>query len=258
MGNTVFANGAGLFHSGSGGSGKAYPDVCLSPPPAPTGPVPIPYPNSLSASDLADGSSSVLIEGNPTALEDASSISTSTGDEAGNQGGNVVTHKKKGKGYFLLWSFDVQIEGKGVCRHGDPIGQNCGSKPVGAPTIKARVNQAYGRVKNCPRPYDRHKDRGSSPRSPTPAQTLHVNTLPNNKCPCGSTKGPMTADHKPQIVTIYYNGGCNDLPKMEQRIKRNSAVQAQCPKCLVGDGGPAGHYSSMVNKLYKAAGAPGF
>ncbi|MHC4328442.1 MAG: DUF4150 domain-containing protein [Planctomycetota bacterium] len=258
MANTVFSNGSGLFHKGSGGTGKAFPDVCLSPPPAPTGPVPVPYPNSLAASDLADGSKTVKIQGKPTALEDSSSISTSKGDEGGNQGGNVVTHKTKGKGYFQLWSFDVKIEGKGVDRDGDPIGQNCASGPPGSPTIRAKVNQAFSRVQDCPRPYNRHTDRGSNPRSPTPAQTAHVNTPPNNVCPCGSTKGPMTADHKPQIVVIYYFGGCKDLAKMEQRIKRNSAVQAQCPTCLAGDGGPAGHFSRMINELYKAAGVPGF
>ena len=74
MGITVFANGQGFFHKGSGGSGKAFPDVCLSPPPPPAGPLPIPYPNNLTASDLADGSKTVKIDGEPTALEDASYV----------------------------------------------------------------------------------------------------------------------------------------------------------------------------------------
>ena len=100
MAHTVFANGDGLFHKGSGGSGKAFPDVCLSPPPAPTGPVPVPYPNIADAGDLSEGSSTVKVNGEPTALEDKSYVSTSSGDEAGNQGGNVVTHKTKGKFSF--------------------------------------------------------------------------------------------------------------------------------------------------------------
>jgi|CXWL01.1.fsa_nt_gi uncharacterized Zn-binding protein involved in type VI secretion len=260
MTNTVFANGKGLFHKGSGGTGKAFPDVCLSPP---TPPIPVPYPNNLKASDLVEGSSTVKIQGEPTALEDVSYISTSTGDEGGTQGGNVVTHKTKGKGYFMLWSFDVKVEGKGVACHGDPMGQNCASSPPGSPDLKAKVNQIFGRVKDCPRPYNRHTDRGSAPRSPTPTQTAYVNTPPNNVCACGYKGKPppsneMTADHKPQIVTIYYAGGCKDLVKMEQRIKRNSAVVAQCPTCLAGDGGPAGHFSRMIKALYKAANTPGF
>src|SRR5579859_4319604 len=114
MGCTVFANNDGFFSKNSGGSGKAFPDVCLSPPPPPAGPVPIPYPNMLQASDLTQGSTTVKIDGAPTALEDSSFVSTSSGDEAGTQGGNVVTHQTKGKGYFMLWSFDVKVEGKGV------------------------------------------------------------------------------------------------------------------------------------------------
>src|SRR5687768_7007249 len=110
MSCTVFANSNGLFHKGSGGKGVAAADVCLSPPPPPAGPVPVPYVNSLSAADLADGSKTVKIQSEPTALEDQSNISTSTGNEAGTQGGSVITHKTKGKGYFTTWSHDVKIE----------------------------------------------------------------------------------------------------------------------------------------------------
>src|SRR6476620_9766212 len=131
MALTVFAEGMGLFHKGSGGFAVAPGDVCLSPPPPPAPPAPVPYINNLSAGDLDKGSKSVLIDGEQTALEDASEVTTSTGDEAGTQGGNVITHKTKGKGYFSLWSSTVKIESKGVCRHGDPMGQNCASMPYG-------------------------------------------------------------------------------------------------------------------------------
>lgn len=39
MGLSVFAENLGLFHKGSGGKGVAPGDVCLSPPPPPTGPM---------------------------------------------------------------------------------------------------------------------------------------------------------------------------------------------------------------------------
>ena len=78
MGLTVYAEGMGLFHKGSGGRGVAPGDVCLTPPPPPAGPLPIPYVNMCSASDLDKGSSTVLVDDEPTALEDASNISTST------------------------------------------------------------------------------------------------------------------------------------------------------------------------------------
>ncbi len=140
MSSTVFAEGMGFFHKGSGGQGIAPGDVCLSPPPPPAGPAPVPYVNQLTASTLADGSSTVKIEGQPTALEDKSYTSSSSGDEGGTQGGNVVTHRTKGKGYFKLWSFTVQVEGLGVCRHGDMMGQNCGSTPPGCVDMKALVS----------------------------------------------------------------------------------------------------------------------
>jgi len=49
--------------------------------------LPVPYVNNLSASDLSKGSTTVKVQGNPTALEDSSEIATSTGDEPGTQGG---------------------------------------------------------------------------------------------------------------------------------------------------------------------------
>jgi hypothetical protein len=126
MALTVFAEKMGFFHKGSGGIGVAPLDVCLSPPP---GPVPIPYTNVLFAKDLIKGSKTVRIDGEPTFLEDHSETSTSIGDEGGTLGGSVVTGVILGKGYFMVWSMTVQIEGLGVCRHGDMMGQNSASSP---------------------------------------------------------------------------------------------------------------------------------
>ncbi len=140
MGNTVFADGMGLFHKGSGGKGVAPVDVCLTPPPPPAGPLPVPYVNMLQASDLAKGSKKVKIQGEPTALEDASNISTSTGNESATQGGGLVTHKTKGKGSFTLWSFTVKVESKGVCCNGHPMLQNTASTPPNIVCAAALVN----------------------------------------------------------------------------------------------------------------------
>ncbi|RUU93777.1 DUF4150 domain-containing protein [Mesorhizobium sp. M7A.F.Ca.MR.176.00.0.0] len=163
MGNSVYAEGMGFFHKGSGGQGVAPGDVCLSPPPPPTGPVPVPYVNMLSASDLTKGSKSVKIQGNPTALENASEVATSTGDEAGTQGGGVITHKTKGKGTFKLWSFVVKVEGKGVARHGDTMGQNEMSDPPNCVDAQAIVdfNKVLGDKAGvpCTVPYDQEKHR---------------------------------------------------------------------------------------------------
>jgi hypothetical protein len=235
MGCTVFANDNGFFHKGSGGTGKAFPDVCLSPPPAPTGPVPVPYPNNLQASDLADGSKTVLIQGEPTALEDASNISTSTGDEAGNQGGGVVTHKTKGKGYFKLWSFDVKVEGKGVDRHDDPMGQNCSSTPFNGMDAKAQVIYEKAKTaKPCPKKYPGHP-------GTTPTQRALVNAPgpPPPACwECGTTDpgtrhGGFIADHRPPCIVMWYGGGCQ--PGREQAFKDwahdDNSVKPHCQGC---------------------------
>jgi uncharacterized Zn-binding protein involved in type VI secretion len=47
----------------------------------------------------------------------------STGDEPGSAGG-VISGKIKGKAEFVLYSFDVKIEGKNACRMGDLMTHN--------------------------------------------------------------------------------------------------------------------------------------
>ena len=120
MPSKVFANGMGLSHTKSGGISTVFPDVCKTP--SPGGPIPVPYPNVGKSSDTADGSKNVKIQGGPTMLK-GSNYSASTGDEAGSAGG-VVSSKTRGKCEFSLYSFDVKIEGKNVCRTGDLMTHN--------------------------------------------------------------------------------------------------------------------------------------
>ena len=235
MSLTVYAEGKGFFHKGSGGSGVAPGDVCLSPPPPPTGPAPIPYVNSLSAGDLTKGSTTVKIDGNPTALSDKSYVATSTGDEGGTQGGNVITHKTKGKGYFKTWSFNVFVQGEGVACHDDMMGQNCTSTPPGCVDMKAVTSFLLRddvKIKPCDKPYKRRK----SPKSPTPEQTKHVAGGPCWECARDLHKSDWSsitvygnkvvakasaylsglkdnknfvADHQPPLSIAWYLGGCH-------------------------------------------------
>jgi uncharacterized Zn-binding protein involved in type VI secretion len=119
MGVKVFANN--LEVCGEASSHKvlgAMPDVCMSPPAPPAGPVPIPYPNFSQASDLKDGSKSVKIGGKPVALKGKSTFKKSKGDEAAtkNFGGGVVSHEITGAVEPKAGSFDVKIEGHSVVR----------------------------------------------------------------------------------------------------------------------------------------------
>ncbi len=93
MGRDVDANGRSILHKGHGMTHTcAVPDVCKTP--TPGGPVPIPYVNIAMDSDITDGAETVKIEGNPVANLGAK-ISTSTGDEAGSDGGRNNSDKMK-------------------------------------------------------------------------------------------------------------------------------------------------------------------
>lgn len=237
MGLSVYAEGMGLFHKGSDGKGVAPGDVCLSPPPPPGGPQPVPYVNNLMASDLTKGSTTVKIDGEPTALENESEVATSTGDEPGVQGGNVVTHKTKGKGFFLLWSFTVKIEGKGVCRHGDMMGQNSASSPPGCVDAKALVE--FKRLnwtqpgKKCARKYPGHISTTESQRAKVRGLKCWV-----PRCKVSATR----ADHQPPLSIAWYKGGCHNPKKFKQWAKNLSSVK---PHCAAHSSSQGGHLSKL-------------
>jgi uncharacterized Zn-binding protein involved in type VI secretion len=123
---TVIVNNRTVVHASSSGVATAFPDVCKTPSPA--GPIPIPYPNIAMSSDTADGSSTVKMDGNPIMIQ-GSNFSTSTGDEAGSAGGGVASNTTKGKAEFIMYSFDVKVDGKSVPRLGDTMLQNKMSSP---------------------------------------------------------------------------------------------------------------------------------
>lgn len=123
---TVGANMMSVVHKGSNGIAITVPDVCLTPIIIP---IPIPYPNISMSSDLAKGSKKVKADGESIAIEGCN-FQMSTGDEAGSVGG-VMSGKVKGKAEFLLYSMDVKIEGKGVCRAFDMVLSNDNNTPPG-------------------------------------------------------------------------------------------------------------------------------
>lgn len=126
MPTTVGVNKLSIVHKDSGGTVSFMPDVCKTPaPPAP--PVPIPYPNVAMSKDADKAAKTVTCDGNPICIQ-GSEFKTSTGDEAGSVGG-VVSGCTKGKAAFLVGSFDVMVEGKGVVRFGDQMLGNQGSAP---------------------------------------------------------------------------------------------------------------------------------
>lgn len=123
---TVNVNFLTVVHAGSSGVVMGFPDVCKTP--SPGGPIPIPYPNIAKSQDTAQGSQTVQMDGNPIMLQ-GSVFATSTGDEAGTAGGGVASNTIKGKAEFKLYSFDVKVEGKNVCRLTDIMVLNELSSP---------------------------------------------------------------------------------------------------------------------------------
>jgi uncharacterized Zn-binding protein involved in type VI secretion len=244
VGLTVYAEGMGLFHKGSGGQGIAPADVCLSPPPPPAGPVPVPYVNMLSASDLTGGSKSVKIDGEETALEDASSISTSTGDEPGTQGGNVMTAQTKGKGSFTLWSSTVKIEGKGVCRHGDPLGQNSSSTPYGCVDMAAITSFQQKGWKNMGEPCTKKYKRPKEGR-PNAAQKKQIEGTACWRAPCTGTA--TVPDHQPPLAVAWALGGCYNETKFKEWAKSTEATPRG--HCRMHSRMQGGELSNISEKL---------
>ena len=122
---TIHLNGRSnsLIHKGSTGIAKStIPDVCKTP--SPGGPVPIPYPVIVSmSSDLANGSTTVKADGGNMAAIKGCEFGRCSGDEAGTAGGvKSSTNMKEAK--FILYSFDVKIDGQNACRLGDKMTMN--------------------------------------------------------------------------------------------------------------------------------------
>lgn len=234
--------------------------MCLTPPPPPAGPLPIPYPNKISASDLTDGSSTVKIQGNPTALKDQSKVSTSTGNEAATQGGGVITHKTKGKAVATFWSFDVKIEGLNVVRHGDPAGQNTATPPFNGldtrlTVVSTAVKDAEDPDEPCEEKYSKSKRHGS----PTKAQRNHVNQSPPPPVcwECGKTSSkPMVADHQPPCLVKYYAGGCHEEDDdhgdndYKEWCRSNGAVKPHCRGCSSSQGGHMSSFSRILGQAH--------
>ena len=121
---TVKVNGLfnSLVHKGSIGiTMSTIPDVCKTPSPA--GPVPIPYPIIVSMSaNLTKGTKKVKADKKMAAVK-GSEFSRCMGDEPGVTGG-VVSNTNMKEAAWILYSFDVKMEGKNACRLMDKMFMN--------------------------------------------------------------------------------------------------------------------------------------
>jgi hypothetical protein len=121
---TVKVNGVAnsLVHKGSNGVSIAtIPDVCKTP--SPGGPVPIPYPNISQSVTLANGTTTVKADGGMMIAIKGSEFSLSNGDNAGVAGG-VKSSTFMKESTWILYSFDVKMDGANACRLTDKKFQN--------------------------------------------------------------------------------------------------------------------------------------
>ncbi|MFO1224546.1 MAG: DUF4150 domain-containing protein [Burkholderiaceae bacterium] len=121
---TIKVNGVAnsLVHKGSNGISIAtIPDVCKTPSPA--GPVPIPYPNISQSITLDKGTTTVKADGGMMVATKGSEFSLSNGDNAGVAGG-VKSSTFMKESTWILYSFDVKMDGSNACRLTDKKFQN--------------------------------------------------------------------------------------------------------------------------------------
>ena len=116
---TIKVNGTSLslVHKFSSGISTAtVPDVCKTP--SPGGPVPIPYPNIAQSITLSNGTTTVKGD-KAMAANKGSKFALSNGDNAGVAGG-VKSSTFMKEATWILYSFDVKMDGKNTSRLTDP------------------------------------------------------------------------------------------------------------------------------------------
>lgn len=186
MSTGVYANGSAVAcKAGDGKVIAAFPDVCLSPPSPPAGPIPVPYPNTSFSKDMKDGSKTVKIKGKEVMLKDSSYFKSSPlGDEAATRsfGANIVSHSITGKTYFRSWSMDVKFEGLNVDRHLDLTTSNHASEGPG---------------EGVPTPDGEESSHGSDdsiPKCPCCDKKAHSQAQIDALNGTQTDRGPMTAE----------------------------------------------------------------
>jgi len=223
-----------VVHKKSTGIAACFPDVCKTP--TPGGPVPIPYPNIAMSSQAAKTTKKVKIDKEGVMVK-GSNFSMSSGDEAGNAGGGVISSKFKGKAEFLNYSFDVKFEGKAVARLADPLGNNCGSTfngpcpaegqpPVAlTPAQEAEQKEACERVRNeCGvNPEDRAKVAAECGMDPDHAEAIRNVCADTNRSVTVRSTNPACLD-KIKAGFPAKPGNIKSNTVSADRLKKSSAA----------------------------------
>lgn len=118
------------------GMNMGFPDVCLTPaPPAP--PVPVPYPN-IGMTAQAEGYSQIVKVSGVNALNVGSTISMTSGDEAGSAHPTV-----KGTGTYTMGNPIVSIDCLPAITLTSPTTGNKMNNPAGVVSVPSAVNVTF-------------------------------------------------------------------------------------------------------------------
>lgn len=207
---TVKVNGAAnsLVHKGSNGISMAtIPDVCKTP--SPGGPIPIPYPNISQAATLDKGTTTVKADGGMMIATKGSEFSLSNGDNAGVAGG-VKSSTFMKESTWILYSFDVKMDGSNACRLTDKKFQNHENTADMGGVLQAPVAVQLG----------------LSADEKAVADCLCDSFC--NKLKKGFKKGPRGGWSKKGTHTLRHNWSYELEREME------GSVASPAPKCLAG------------------------
>lgn len=205
----VYANGHEISaKKDSNKSMGSMPDVCMSPPSPPAGPVPIPYPNFSMGSDTNSGTKKVMIGRKQAGIKNKSDYKKSKGNEAAtrNFGMNIISHTISGKMQHARWSMDVTFEGKNVIRQLDLTTHNHGSGGGAVTANGGRFNRVSRKV-SC---------EGLQKENKEAQEKIHpiLKTLPQGKT-------LVTAHYNPPSGPGYRIHGCSH--RLEGKNKSNMA-----------------------------------
>jgi hypothetical protein len=229
MSANVFANGLEVSaKKSSNKSIAAKPDVCLSPPSPPAGPVPIPYPNFSNAGDTTSGTRSVKLQGAEAGIKNESTYSTSKGDEAATRalGMGTVTHTIQGKTKFAMWSMNVKYEGSNVQRFTDLTTHNHANPANSASTTSSVAGAGAG-----------------TPGELTCAQLEERNNSDNSRL---KSSAPQFAGDGNTNTNFQFKSSTPDVPSMSSKSHSKVAVQKLYPSEYV-EGNPAAERLKSAN-----------
>jgi hypothetical protein len=257
MSNEVYANGNAIAcKAGDDKVIAAMPDVCLSPPSPPAGPVPVPYPNTSFSKDMQNGSKTVQIDGKEVMLKDQSFYKTAPlGDEPATNafGGSVITHVITGKTYFNAWSMDVKFEGANVDRHTDITTSNHASYPGSTGPLPALETMALDRIaeNRCPccNKDPMHVAQRGEPISEEDWYDLNEQIPPNPPEPDYAIIHEATQTIWPNPAHAQWQATCAALAQRRAALNNRRRRVAEAKKCPSSPQPPCNVYFRISQEL---------